>query len=152
MNTFVSPLHQCELHYLQSKFVPQKQFFACISRKNEFTVKILLTKIEEQEILYKNDIYSFFLKSHTNRKNRCVEAGSHMRTKRFANSSHQALGKLIFCKPEANTGHPAYPIPFMFAQKNRQILVRGELFLDAAVHVRSPIDTTRIWFAYVYRT
>ncbi len=48
--------------------MPPKQFFACILHKNEFIVKIPLTKIKEHEILYKNDNYSFLLKSHTTTK------------------------------------------------------------------------------------
>ncbi len=52
-----------------------------------------------------------------NAVSRCVKAGTHMQTKQFGNSSCQARGKLIFCEPEANIGHTAHPIPFMFAQK-----------------------------------
>ncbi len=34
---------------------------------------------------------------------------NHMQAKQLANSSHQGHGKLIFRKPEANTGHPVPP-------------------------------------------
>ncbi len=40
-----------------------------------------------------------------------------MRTKRLANSLRWARDELIFRKPEANTEHLAYTIPFVFAQE-----------------------------------
>ncbi len=56
MNTLISPVPGVSITTYSPKRVPPKQFFACILRKNEFTVKILLTKIKEHEIIYKNDI------------------------------------------------------------------------------------------------
>ncbi len=60
MNPIISPSSQCMHHTPELKKYPKKQFSAYISLKTDCYEKILLTKIEEQKILYKNDIYRFF--------------------------------------------------------------------------------------------
>ncbi len=75
---------------------------------------------------------------------RCGCSYTHIRTKRFANSSREACGKLIFHGPEANTGHTMYLIPFVFMQKTVKFWFLGNIckpFADSAAHVRSPIYT-----------
>ncbi len=38
------------------------------------------------------------------------------------NTLHYVRGKLIFCEPEANTGHLVRTIPFVFVQKTNTFL------------------------------
>ncbi len=77
------------------------------------------------------------------------------------NSLHLAYGKLIFCKPEANTGHylQAHQIPFVFTQKTYKFWLAAysmqtvrrqcstclqtmqHMFADSAAHVRKQCST-----------
>ncbi len=78
-----------------------------------------------------------------------IKAGTQMRTKRLANSSHWARGKWIFCEPEANAGH-SVPNSLCIRAKNQQILVCSEWYvnhLQAAQRTFAvPSTHTRIWF------
>ncbi len=77
-----------------------------------------------------------------------------MRTKWFVNSLYQVCGKLIFCKPETNTGHPAHPILFVFAQKPTNFGLRGQCVNHSQMVQRMfavPSTHTCIWYACVYR-
>ncbi len=95
---------------------------------------------------------------------RMEKAGAHMWTKRFANSSCYARGKLIFCESEVNTGHRAPPNSLCACAKKQQILVRGKLYANHSQMAQRmfavPSTHTRIlfvncsrniWFACVYQ-
>ncbi len=71
-----------------------------------------------------------------------------MQTKLFANSSHWVRGKLIFCEPEANTGHSAYLIPFVFVQKANSAYPIPFVFVqktDKLWFVTNGMRTVRRW-------
>ncbi len=88
-----------------------------------------------------------------------LKAGTHMRTKQLANSSHWLCGKLIFCEPEANAGHTVHPIPFVFAQKTNKfrfvangmqtIHRQHSTCLQSYTHICA-FGLRIIWFACVY--
>ncbi len=66
-----------------------------------------------------------------------------------------ACSKIIFCEPEANTGHPAPPSTpncLCVCARNRQILVCDEQYANHPQIVQCsrfavPFTHTRIWFA-----